>query len=100
MNKTDWDILSIPRGIGWIFGAILGLMLFSICIYLIEEIGFIIGISMGLGVGSTIGMIIEINNYKDMSQDEMIEKKHLLFSSLLLIIFGIIMIVYFLFNYA
>ena len=39
-----------------------------------------------------------LNNFKDISQDEIIEKKHILFSSLLLIIFGLIMITYLLFN--
>jgi 1,4-dihydroxy-2-naphthoate octaprenyltransferase len=100
MIKTNLNDLSKSSGIGWIFGAILGLVLFSICTYLIEDFGFIIGVSIGLGAGSTIGMIIEINNYKNISQDEIIEKKHLLYSSMLLIIFGIIMIAYFLFNYA
>jgi hypothetical protein len=99
MNKTDLDGIFIPRGMGWLFGAILGLLLFSICLYFIEEIGFIIGVSIGLGAGSTIGVVIELKNYKNMSQDELIEKKHLLFSSSLLIIFGLIMIAYFLFNH-
>jgi hypothetical protein len=94
MIKKGLDKTSLPNGMGWIFGAIFGLMLFSICIYFIEEIGFIIGISMGLGGGSTVGMIIEIKNYKNLSQEEIIEKKHLLLSSMLLIIFGIIMITY------
>ena len=98
MNKYHLDKMFLPRGIGWIFGAILGLILFAICTYFVEEIGFIIGVTIGLGVGSTIGVIIEIKNFKDISQDEIIEKKHLLFSSLLLIIFGLIMITYLLFN--
>ena len=98
MNRYKLDEIFLPRGMGWIFGAILGLMLFAICTYFIEEIGFIIGVTIGLGTGSTIGVVIEIKNYKDISQDEIIEKKHLLFSSLLLIIFGLIMITYLLFN--
>ena len=98
MIKYELNRIFIPRGMGWLLGAILGLFIFITCSYFIEEIGFIIGITIGLGVGSTIGVIIEINNFKDISQDEIIEKKHILFSSLLLIIFGLIMITYLLFN--
>ena len=98
MNKYNLDEIFLPRGMGWLFGAILGFIIFSICTYFIDEIGFIIGVTIGLGVGSTIGVAIEIKKLKDISQDEIIEKKHLLFSSLLLIIFGLIMITYLLFN--
>ena len=98
MNKHELDTQTFPRGIGWIFGTIVGLIMFALSIFIIEEIGFIIGISIGLGSGTSLKIIIENKDYKQLSLDEIREKKHLLFSSLLLIIFGFIMIIYIIFN--
>jgi hypothetical protein len=85
-------------GIGWIIGSITGLILFALSLFLIEEVGFIIGVSISLGFGTCIGIMIENKNYKKLSQDQIREINHLLFSSILLIIFGIIMITYVLIN--
>jgi len=98
MIKNNLDTQIFPTGIGWIIGAIIGLILFALSFFLIEEVGFIIGISIGLGFGASIGIIIQNKDYKQLSQDQIREKKHLLFSSLLLVIFGIIMITYVVFN--
>ena len=92
MNKK------ISTGIGWLIGAITGLILFALSYILIEDVGFIIGISIGLGFSTSIGIIFQNKNYKDLSQEQIRENKHLLFSSLLLVIFGIIMITYVVFN--
>ena len=98
MIINNFDTKKISIGIGWIIGAIIGLILFALSFFLIEEIGFIIGISIGLGFGASIGIIIQNKDYKQLSQNQIREKKHLLFSSLLLVIFGIIMITYVVFN--
>ena len=98
MNKHESDTQTFPRGIGWIFGMVIGLIMFVLSFFLIEEIGFIIGISIGLGSGTSLGIIIENKDYKQLSLDQIREKKHLLFSSLLLIIFSLIMFIYVLFN--
>ena len=42
MNKHELDTQTFPRGIGWIFGTIVGLIMFALSIFIIEEIGFII----------------------------------------------------------
>ena len=94
MIKYGSDKNYFSVGSGWLFGFILGLILFTICIYIIEEVGFIIGVSIGLGSGTTTGIILELKRFNYLSNEELIEKKHLLFSSFLLIIFGIIMILY------
>jgi len=98
MVKNYLDTQIFPTGIGWIIGTIIGLILFALSFFLIEEVGFIIGISIGLGFGASISIIIQNKDYKQLSQDQIREKKHLLFSSLLLVIFGIIMITYVVFN--
>jgi hypothetical protein len=95
-EKLEKRIFSI--GIGWIIGAITGLILFGLSFFLIEEIGFIIGISISLGFGTCIGITIGYKDYKKLSKDQIREINHLLFSSILLIIFGLIMITYVLFN--
>ena len=98
MIKNNLDAQTFPIGIGWIFGTIIGLILFALSFFLIEDFGFIIGISIGLGFGTSIGLIIQNKDYKQLSQDQIREKKHLLFSCLLLIIFALIMITYVIFN--
>ena len=99
MNKHELNTQTFPRAIGWIFGAIVGLIMFALSVFIIEEIGFIVGTSIGLGSGTSLKIIIDNKDYKQLSLDEIREKKHLLFSSLLLIIFGLIMIIYVIFNY-
>ena len=85
-------------GIGWIIGSIIGLILFALSLFFIEEVGFIIGVSISLGFGTFIGILIENKNYKQLSNDQIREINHLLFSSILLIVFSIIMITYVLIN--
>ena len=95
-DKLSKQIFSI--GIGWIIGFIIGLILFALSLFFIEEVGFIIGVSISLGFGTFIGILIENKDYKQLSKDQIREINHLLFSSILLIIFSIIMITYVLFN--
>ena len=98
MIKNNFDTQTFSIGIGWIIGTIIGLILFALSFFLIEDFGFIIGISMGLGFGTSIGITIQNKDFKKLSQDQVKERKHLLFSSLLLVIFGILIITYVIFN--
>ena len=91
-EKSNKRIFS--NGIGWTIGAITGVILFGLSLFLIEEVGFIIGISIGLGFGTCIGIVIQNKDYKKLSEDQIREINHLLFSSILLIVFGLIMITY------
>ena len=78
MIKNNFDAQTFPIGIGWIIGTIIGLILFALSFFLIEDFGFIIGISIGLGFGTSIGLIIQNKDYKKLSQDLIREKKHFL----------------------
>ena len=98
MIKNNLDTQIFPTGIGWIIGTIIGLILFALSFFLIEDFGFIIGISIGLGFGTSIGITIQNKDFKKLSQDQVKERKHLLFSSLLLVIFGILIITYVILN--
>lgn len=94
MNDSKYDKKKLPTGLGWIIGAVFGIIIWAISYFILVEIGNIMGIILGLGGGTSLAISIESQNLSTLSIKQQHRLEWFFISGILILIIWVLILTY------
>ena len=94
MNNSKYDEKKLPSGLGWIIGAVFGIIIWGISYLILVEIGTVMGIILGLGGGTSLAISIESQNLSLLSLKQQERLEWLFISGILILIIWVLILTY------